>query len=72
MLTLITFGGFVLLALGIACFAAYKIKARTFEFTTAIWKLISLRITIMSAGEGVQSSNLPTSVAHGNEPPSAR
>jgi hypothetical protein len=47
----ITMGVLVLLGLGIVCFAAYKIKARKFEVSTSIWKLVSLRITILSAAE---------------------
>lgn len=39
---------FVLLALVILCFAAYKIKAKRFEFSTAVWKFASLKITIVS------------------------
>ncbi len=48
MLTLITLGTFILGALSILCFAAYKIKAREFEFSTAIWRLVSFKITIKS------------------------
>jgi hypothetical protein len=47
-LTLITFGTFILGALSILCFAAYRIKAREFEFSTAIWRLASFKITIKS------------------------
>ena len=57
-LTLVTLGGFVLLALCIVCFAAYKIKAGTFEFITVICKFASLRITIKSAGGGAQLGDL--------------
>ena len=42
-------GIFALLALSIACFAAYRINAKRFEFAASIWKLFSLRITIASA-----------------------
>ena len=48
-LTVITVGALVLLALSIVCFAAYRINARKFEFSTAIWKFASMRITILSA-----------------------
>jgi hypothetical protein len=44
-------GAFVLLALVVLCFAAYKIKAKRFEFSTAVWKLASIKITIMSDEE---------------------
>jgi hypothetical protein len=53
-LTLITLGGFILLALGIVCFAAYKIKAKRLEFSTAIWKFATLRLTIVSTAEEVE------------------
>lgn len=46
-LTLVVTGGFTVLALVIPCFAAYKIKAKRFEFSAAIWKLASFKITIM-------------------------
>ena len=49
MLTLITIGVLILLGLGILCFAAYKIKAESFEFSTAIWKIASFSIKIKSA-----------------------
>lgn len=45
---------FILLALVIVCFAAYKIKARRFEFSTAIWKFATLRIMIQSDPEDVE------------------
>lgn len=48
MLTLITFGVFILLALSILCFAAYKIRAQSFEFSTTIWKIASFSIKIRS------------------------
>ena len=47
-LTLVIPGIFMLLALVILCSAAYKIKARRFEFSTDVWKLASFKITIMS------------------------
>lgn len=47
-LALVIPGVFILLALVILCFAAYRIKARKFEFSTVIWKLASFKITIMS------------------------
>ena len=47
-LTLIIPGAFILLALVILCFAAYKIKAKRFEFSTAVWKLASIKISIVS------------------------
>ena len=41
-------GILIILALGVICFAAYKIKAESFEFSTAILKLISFSIKITS------------------------
>ena len=52
---LIAAGVFILLALSIVCFAAYRIKARKFEFSTVIWKFASLRMTILSTEEEVDS-----------------
>ena len=54
---LVAAGVFILLALSIVCFAAYRIKARKFEFSTAIRKFASLRMTILSAEEEVDPDN---------------
>ena len=54
---LVAAGVFILLALSIVCFAAYRIKARKFEFSTAIWKFASLRMTILAAEEEVDPDN---------------
>jgi hypothetical protein len=59
MLTLIIPGAFILLALVVLCFAAYKIKAKRFEFSTAVWKLASIKITIVS-DENPQPAKQPT------------
>jgi len=56
MSTLIAVGVFILLALSIVCFAAYRIKAKRFEFSTAIWKFASLKITILSAEDDAETS----------------
>jgi hypothetical protein len=58
--SLIAIGVLVLLALTIVCFAAYKIKARKFEVSTSIWKLVSLRITILSSSEETEPDRLST------------
>jgi hypothetical protein len=50
-LTFAAAGLFVLASLSIVCFAAYKIKARKFEVAAAVWKFVSLRITIQSADD---------------------
>lgn len=47
-LTVIIPGAFLLLALVDLCFAAYKIKAKRFEFSSTVWKLASIKITIVS------------------------
>lgn len=60
MLTLITLGILILLALSILCFAAFKIKAESFEFTTAIWKIASFSIKIRSPKSAADQS-APTS-----------
>jgi hypothetical protein len=49
---LIALAVFILLSLGITCFAAHRIKASKFEVTTTIWKLASLRITVVTGAEG--------------------
>jgi hypothetical protein len=49
--TFIILGVLGLLGLSVACFTAYKIKARKFEFTTGIGKVASLRIMIQSGPE---------------------
>jgi len=52
--TIIAVGVFVLVALSIVCFAAYRIKARKFEVKTSVWKFVSLTITILSADEDME------------------
>ena len=42
------FGALILAGLAIACFAAYKIKAESFELSATILKLLSLSIKIRS------------------------
>lgn len=59
MAALTAVGVFVLMVLSFVCFAAYKIKARRFEFSAAIWKVASLRITILSAAEEIQPARRP-------------
>lgn len=48
MSTPVILGIFVLIALVVLCFAAYKIKARRFMFSAAVWKLFSFTLTITS------------------------
>ena len=38
----------LLLALSILCFAAFKLKAESFEFSTAILKIVSFSVKIRS------------------------
>ena len=47
-LTLITLGTMILLALSILCFAAFKLRAESFEFSTAILKIVSFSVKIRS------------------------
>lgn len=62
MTTLVTVGVLVLAALSIVCFAAYKIRARSFEVSTSVGKVASFSIKIISgdarcsesAGDGVE------------------
>ena len=46
MVTIAVIGFAILAALGLLCFAAYKIKAESFEFSTAIYKLLEIKIKI--------------------------
>jgi O-antigen/teichoic acid export membrane protein len=55
----VVIGMLVLTALAVLCFAAYKIKAESFEFSTAILKLVSFSIKIMSPN----GKNVPTESA---------
>jgi hypothetical protein len=66
MLTLVTLGVLILGALSILCFAACKIKAREFEFSTMICKLVSFRLTIKSP----LGTNAIEHQAVGNDPTS--
>ena len=60
MVTLITLGILILLTLIILCFSAYKIKAESFEFSTAIWRIASVSITIKSSkSNGSQEERSP-------------
>jgi len=53
MMSLVTVGFLVLAALSIVCFAAYKIRAKSFEVSTSVGKIASLSIKIISAdGDG--------------------
>ena len=48
------------MALGVLCFAAYKIKAESFEFTTVILKFVSFSIRIISpAKRELDKDSLP-------------
>lgn len=38
----------IIVALSILCFTAYKMKAKRFEFSSAVWKFFSLKIIIVS------------------------
>jgi hypothetical protein len=49
MMSLVTVGVLILSALSIVCFAAYKIRAKSFEVSTSVWKIASFSIKIISA-----------------------
>jgi hypothetical protein len=66
-LTLITLGTVILIALSILCFAAFKIKAESFEFSTAIWKIASFSIKIRSPKTANERSDLDGPSSGGNE-----
>jgi hypothetical protein len=51
MLVVAIAGVLVLAGIGVLCFAAYKINAESFEFSTAFLKLVSFSIKIMSPGQ---------------------
>ncbi|MGH3156326.1 MAG: hypothetical protein ACRDNF_07120 [Streptosporangiaceae bacterium] len=73
MLTLLIVGVLILVGVIVVCFAAYKIKAESFEVSTAILKLISFSIKIKSPdrrrrGEGDQADNDPELSLDGSRP----
>jgi hypothetical protein len=49
MMTVVAIGVMTLSSLSVLCFAAYKIKARSFEVSTSIGRVASFSIKIMSA-----------------------
>jgi hypothetical protein len=49
MMSLVAVGGLILSALSIVCFAAYKIRAKSFEVSTSVGKIASISIKIISA-----------------------
>jgi hypothetical protein len=49
MMSLVAVGILILSALSIICFAAYKIRAKSFEVSTSVGKIASLSIKIISA-----------------------
>jgi len=60
MIAIFVFGFLVISGIGVVFFAAYKINAQSFEFSAAIWRLVSFNITIRSsrsqADEGKEAS----------------
>jgi hypothetical protein len=50
MMSLVAVGVLILSALSIVCFAAYKIRAKSFEVSTSVGKVASFSIKIISAG----------------------
>jgi hypothetical protein len=49
MMSLVAVGVLILSALSIVCFAAYKIRAKSFEVSTSVGKIASFSIKIISA-----------------------
>jgi len=49
MMSLVAVGVLILSALSILCFAAYKIRAKCFEVSTSVGKVVSFSIKIISA-----------------------
>jgi hypothetical protein len=49
MMSLVAVGVLILSALSILCFAAYKIRAKSFEVSTSVGKIASFSIKIISA-----------------------
>jgi hypothetical protein len=49
MMSLVAVGVLILSALSVVCFAAYKIRARSFEVSTSVWRIASFSIKIISA-----------------------
>jgi hypothetical protein len=56
MTTLVTVGVLVLTALSIVCFAAYKIRAKSFEVSTSVGKVASFPLKVISADAGSRES----------------
>jgi hypothetical protein len=57
MTSLVAVGVLILSALSIVCFAACKIRAKSFEVSTSVWKIASFSIKIISAdGENRESA----------------
>lgn len=44
-------GALIVIVVGVVCFAAYKINAETFEFSSAVLRLVSFSIKISSRHE---------------------
>jgi hypothetical protein len=49
MMSLVAVGVLILSALSILCFAAYKIRAKCFQVSTSVGKVVSFSIKIISA-----------------------
>jgi hypothetical protein len=49
--TVVVVGIFALAGFAVVCYAAYKLKAESFEFTTVVWKIVSFSIKIASSGK---------------------
>lgn len=59
MMTIVAIGLLILAGIAIICFAAYKIKAESFELSTSFLKLISLSIKIRSPARKLPEDERP-------------
>ena len=64
MMRLVAVGVLILSALSIVCFAAYKIRAKSFEVSTSFGKIASFSIKIISADAEECESARSLPVAH--------
>jgi hypothetical protein len=58
MMSLVAVGVLILSALSIVCFAAYKIRAKSFEVSTSVGKIVAISIKIISADAESRESTL--------------
>ena len=72
MMSLVAVGVLILSALSIVCFAAYKIRAKSFEVSTSVGKIVVISIKIISAdAESRESARDGGEIVGRNTRPSA-